>query len=72
VQFATLAPDGKRVAYNFIQNGIMNVWVAAIENGDRKQLSFDNEMAGFPCWSPDGAEVSKSSFCHRRTQSYTD
>jgi serine/threonine protein kinase len=72
VQFATLAPDGKRVAYNFIQNGIMNVWVATIENGERKQLSFDNEMAGFPCWSPDGAEVSKSSFCHRRTQSYTD
>jgi serine/threonine protein kinase len=54
VQFATLAPDGKRVSYNFIQNGIMNVWVADIENGERRQLTFENEMAGFPCWSPDG------------------
>jgi eukaryotic-like serine/threonine-protein kinase len=54
VQFATLAPDGKQVSYNFIQNGIMNVWVARLDNGERRQLTFDTEMAGFPVWSPDG------------------
>lgn len=53
VQFAVLSPDGKRVSYNFIQNGTMNVWVASLETGERRQLTFENEMAGFPCWSPD-------------------
>ncbi len=54
VQFATLSPDGKRVAYNFMQNGVINIWVATLESGERKQLTFDNETAAFPCWSPDG------------------
>jgi Tol biopolymer transport system component len=54
VQFATLSPDGKRVAYNLIQNGIINIWVSSLESGERKQLTFDNETAAFPCWSPDG------------------
>ena len=49
-----VSPDGNQVAYNFIQKGIMNVWVADLRNGQRKQLTFDDEMAGFPCWSPDG------------------
>ncbi len=57
VEFATLSPDGTRVAYNFTQNGIMNVWVADVRNGQRKQLTFDGEMAGFPCWSPDGQTI---------------
>jgi eukaryotic-like serine/threonine-protein kinase len=54
VQFAAVSPDGNQVAYNLIQNGIMNVWLAGIHDGQRKQLTFDNEMSGFPCWSPDG------------------
>ena len=54
VQFATLSPDGKQVAYNLVTNGIMNVWIATLANGERRQLTFDNEMAGFACWSPDG------------------
>jgi Tol biopolymer transport system component len=54
VQFATLSPDGQRVASNLIQNGVMNIWVANLESGERKQLTFDNETAAFPCWSPDG------------------
>ena len=54
VQYATLSPDGKSVAYNFMQNGVINIWVAALESGERKQLTFDNETAAFPCWSPDG------------------
>ncbi len=57
VQFATLSPDGTRLAYNFIQNGIMNVWVADVQNGQRKQLTFDEEAAGFPCWSRDGQTI---------------
>lgn len=54
VQFATLSPDGKSVAYNFLQNGVINVWVATFATGERRQLTFDNETAAFPTWSPDG------------------
>jgi eukaryotic-like serine/threonine-protein kinase len=57
VQFASLSPDGNQVAYNFSQNGIMNVWVADVRNGQRRQLTFDDEAAGFPCWSPDGQSI---------------
>ena len=54
IQYATLSPDGNYVAYNFIQNGIINVWVASVHDGQRKQLTFEEEMGGFPCWSADG------------------
>ena len=58
VEYATLSPDGNQVAYNLIQNGIMNVWIANVRDGQRRQLTFDNEGAGFPCWSPDGNWIS--------------
>jgi len=58
VQFATVSPDGTQVAYNFIHNGVMNVWVANVRDGQRRQLTFENEMGGFPCWSPDGTWIS--------------
>ena len=54
IQYATLSPDGNHVAYNFIQNGVVNVWIAGVNDGQRKQLTFDAELAGFPCWSRDG------------------
>ncbi len=54
VQFAQLSPDGKQVAFNFTQNGAMNVWVASTKDGQRKQLTFDTHLSGFPCWSRDG------------------
>ena len=39
VEYAMVSPDGNQVAYNFIQKGIMNVWVADLRNGQRKQLT---------------------------------
>lgn len=54
VEFAQLSPDGKQVAYNLVQNGVMNVWVANVTDGKKTQLTFDKELMGFPCWSPDG------------------
>jgi Tol biopolymer transport system component len=30
------------------------VWVAPVGPGQPKQLTFDRELMGFPCWSPDG------------------
>ena len=58
MEYATVSPDGNQVAYNLIQNGIMNVWIANVRDGQRRQLTFDNEGAGFPCWSPDGKWIS--------------
>ena len=49
-----MSPDAKQVAFNLIQNGAMNVWIATIPDGRRKQLTFDDQLMGFPCWSPDG------------------
>jgi Tol biopolymer transport system component len=54
VQYAVLSPDGKQVAFNLIQNGVMNIWVANVSDGSRKQVTFDTELMGFPCWSPNG------------------
>lgn len=54
IQYAVLSPDGNQIAFNFIQNGVINVWIAGVHDGQRKQLTFDAEMGGFPCWSPDG------------------
>jgi len=54
VEFATVSPDGNYVAYNLTQNGAMNVWIAGVHDHQRRQLTFDSQAAGFPCWSPDG------------------
>lgn len=53
-QFVALSPDGNQIAFNLVQNGIINVWVASLKDGQRKQLTFDDHSMGFPCWSPDG------------------
>jgi TolB protein len=53
VQYAQLSPDGQQVAYNYIQNGALNVWIARVKDGSRKQLTFGNTLMGFPTWSPD-------------------
>jgi serine/threonine protein kinase len=49
-----VSPDGKHVAFDSGQGGYTNVWTAAVEGGPAKQLTFDKERTGYPCWSPDG------------------
>jgi Tol biopolymer transport system component len=49
-----LSPDGKQIAFNSRQGGAINVWTAPVEGGPARQLTFDKELMGFPCWSPDG------------------
>ena len=52
--FPRLSPDGKQVVFNSTKSGTTNLWVASLESGAVKQLTFDKEAIGFPCWSPDG------------------
>ncbi|HWW75234.1 MAG TPA: hypothetical protein VNZ44_07560, partial [Pyrinomonadaceae bacterium] len=49
-----LSPDGKLVAYNSRDGGVINVWVQPVAGGAARRLTSDAEMAGFPAWSPDG------------------
>jgi serine/threonine protein kinase/dipeptidyl aminopeptidase/acylaminoacyl peptidase len=55
VDAARLSPDGAWLVYNSRQaGGITNLWLARADGTDPRQLTFDKELAGFPCWSPDG------------------
>src|SRR5436190_419025 len=55
IQFARLSADGKQLAFNLADaGGIINVWTVPVSGGQPKQLTFDKELSGFACWSPDG------------------
>jgi Tol biopolymer transport system component/DNA-binding winged helix-turn-helix (wHTH) protein len=49
-----MSPDARQVAFNFTNDGIINVATVQMMGGEPKQLTFDRELAGWPCWSPDG------------------
>ena len=53
-----LSPDGTRVAFHSSHGGTtLNVFVARFPSGTPRQVTFDRELAGFPCWSPDGGTL---------------
>ncbi len=52
--WARLSPDGTRLAYHTRAGDIsFNVWLLDLSTGRRRQLTFEESLAGFPCWSPD-------------------
>jgi len=52
--FFRYSRDGKQVAFMSIRNGPPNVYVAALEEGVPRQVTFDRVSIGFPTWAPDG------------------
>jgi Tol biopolymer transport system component len=53
-----VSPDGTRVAYHSGRGGAtLNVWVAELPAGTPRQITADRELAGFPCWSPEGRNL---------------
>ncbi|MCP4660192.1 MAG: protein kinase [bacterium] len=53
--WAKISPDGTRVAYHTRAGGTaFNLWVRDLATNETRQLTFDQEMMGFPCWSPNG------------------
>lgn len=54
IDFSRVSPDGKQLAYNSSKSGTINLWKVAFADGQARQLTFDKELAGWPCWSPDG------------------
>ena len=49
-----LSPDGKLFAFNSNADGAINIATLPVAGGTARQLTFDQEMMGFPCWSRDG------------------
>jgi eukaryotic-like serine/threonine-protein kinase len=51
---ARLSPDGKWFAFSSKRGGgINNVWLVPSAGAAARQLTFDKEFMGFPCWSRD-------------------
>lgn len=49
-----LSPDGKHFLFNSLKSGTTNLWIGEFGKPGIRQLTFDNELAGFGYWSPDG------------------
>jgi len=54
LDYFRMSADGRQIAFTRKEGGVINTWVTPVDGGEPKQLTFDKEMAGFPCWSPDG------------------
>lgn len=52
--YSRISPDGSSAVFNSTQDGTINMWMLNTTGGDPVQLTFDEELAGFPAWSPDG------------------
>jgi TolB protein len=62
-RLARLSPDGSHVAFARAgADGITNVWVADRDGSRQVQVTFDEESASFPLWSPDGEQLAVSLF----------
>jgi Tol biopolymer transport system component/DNA-binding winged helix-turn-helix (wHTH) protein len=51
----SVSPDGRSTVFSISdKNGVLNIGRTSLLTGEYKQLTFDKESIGFPCWSPDG------------------
>jgi Tol biopolymer transport system component len=57
VNFPKISPDGSRFAFHSGAAGAVNVWTIPLTGGEPTQVTFDPELAGWPCWSPDGSTL---------------
>lgn len=57
-----LSPDGKRVAYVAVKDGIPNLYVIGLNGGSARQLTSRDFACGRPRWSSDGKQIAFVSF----------
>src|SRR5262249_33925513 len=57
-----VSPDGKRIAYVAVKEGMPNVSIMNLDGGEQRQLSFRKAACGRVRWSPDGSQVAFVSF----------
>jgi Tol biopolymer transport system component len=61
VQTPSVSPDGREIVYLSDNNGHGNLWIAGMDGGGARQITFERDPAvtiGVPCWSPDGRRIS--------------
>jgi Tol biopolymer transport system component len=50
-----ISPDGKEVAFRSARSGASEIWIANLDGGNPRRLTFINgPVTGSPRWSPDG------------------
>jgi Tol biopolymer transport system component len=57
-----VSPDGKRVAFVAVKDGVPNVFVVGIDGAGRRQVTERKAPCGRVKWSPDGKQLSFVSF----------
>jgi TolB protein len=57
-----ISPDGQRVAYVALKDGVANVCVMKIDGSDQRQITSRKVPCGRPRWSPDGKQLAFVSF----------
>jgi Tol biopolymer transport system component len=57
-----ISPDGGKIAYIAIKEGIPNVCVMDIDGGQQRQITFRKSSCGRVRWSPDGKYLAFVSF----------
>ena len=53
----SFSPDGARIAFTSEANGVQQVWVKSLDQGEPIQITFDKDPASRPRWSPLGDEI---------------
>lgn len=52
------SPDGSQIAFISDESGSDNVWIAAADGSDRRQISFEtDDLVMGPAWAPDGRSI---------------
>jgi len=57
-----IAPDGKRIAYIAVKDGVANVSVMNLDGREKKQITFRKTPCGRVRWRPNGKELAFVSF----------
>jgi Tol biopolymer transport system component/DNA-binding winged helix-turn-helix (wHTH) protein len=52
-----LSPDGRSVAYHAPVDGTLQVFIAPVEGGPARQVTFSPTDAAYPSWAPDGQRL---------------
>ncbi len=57
LEMLRLSPDAKQVAFTYAPDNLFNIGIMDVEDGQQRQLTFEQTIAGLPCWSPDGKSL---------------
>jgi len=66
-----ISPDGKRIAYLAVRDGVANVWVMDIDGRNPRQVTFRKSACGRVRWRPDGDRLAFVSFEGKYPQLFT-